>query len=71
MERLDVGLDRLLGINRRAVAAAFQKGHPRHHRIAIQRFDRKNRRLLHAAVDQKLVLVRIDVREAAVGDDEM
>jgi hypothetical protein len=37
----------------------------------MQRFDRKDRRLLHAAVDQKLVLVRIDVREAAAGDDEM
>src|SRR5580704_177203 len=32
----------------------------RHHRVAMQRFERKGHRLLHAAVDQKLVLVRIN-----------
>ncbi len=71
MQRLDVGLDRVLGIKRRAVAAAFEERHPRRHRIAKQRFHRESHRLLYTAVDQKLVLVRIDIRKTAARNDEM
>jgi hypothetical protein len=37
----------------------------------VQRFEREHHRLLDAAMDQQLVLVRVDVREAAAGDDEV
>ncbi len=71
MQRLDVRLDRLVGEQRRAVAAAFDEADARHHRIALEVLEREHQRLLHHAVDDELVLGRIDIRHAAVADGEM
>ena len=71
MQRLHAGLNRLLGKKRRAIAAAFNKSHARHHRVARQRIEREDQRLLHQAVDDQAMLVRVDVRRAAVNDREM
>ena len=71
MDRLHVGLDRLLGIKRRAVAAAFHESDARHHRVAMQRVERVFHRLLDQAMDDEAVLVRVDVGFAAAGNDEV
>ncbi len=71
MQRLHVGLDRLVGEQRRAVAAAFDEADARHHRIALERVEREHQRLLDHAVDDQPVLGRIDVGHAAMADGEM
>ena len=71
MQRLQVRLDRLAGKERRAVAAALDEGHARHHRIARKRVEREGEGPLHQAVDHQAVFVRVDVRGAGVHDGEM
>ena len=44
MNRLHVGVHRLLRDQRRAVAAAFDERHARHHRIAAERVEREDQR---------------------------
>ena len=61
MDRLHVGLHRILVEQRRAVAAAFDEVDARHHRIAREGIEREDQRLLHQAMDHQAVLVRVDV----------
>ena len=71
MQRLHVCLQRLRREQRPAVAAAFEKGHPRRHRIPGERVEGENQRPLDQPMDHKPMLIRIDVRSAAPGHDEM
>jgi hypothetical protein len=66
VQRLHGGLERLVGKERRAVAAALDKSHARDERIAFQRIERVDERLPYQAVDQQAMLVRIDIRIAGV-----
>ena len=64
-------LRRLLLVEQLAVAAAFDEGNARHHRIARQGLEREDQRALNQAVDQQPMRVRIDVGNAAVMALEM
>jgi hypothetical protein len=71
MERLHAGLDRFVGEQRRTVAAAFQKSDARNHPITRQRLEIEHQRLLDHAVNEKLVLRRIDIGNAGMRDGEV
>ena len=71
VQRLHVGLDRFVGEQRRAVAAAFDEADARHHRIALERVEGEHQRLLDHAVDDELVLGGVDVGHAAMADGEV
>ncbi len=71
VQRLHARLDGLRGKQRRAVAAAFDERHARHHRIAPDRVEAEREGPLHQAVDHEAVPVRVDIRRARVHDGEM
>ena len=71
MDRLHVGLDRVLVEQRRAVAAAFDEVDARHLGIACERFEVEDERLLDEAMDRQSMLGRIDVGKSGAGDHEM
>ena len=57
---------RLRRVERGAVAAAFDEGDARLHRVARQRLEREHERPLHQAMDDQPVLIGIDVGNAGV-----
>ena len=71
MKRLHVGVERFFRGQQRAVAAAFDEGHARDHRIAREGIERKHERPADEAVDHEAVLVGIDVGIARVRNDEV
>ncbi len=72
VQHLRARLHRLVGKHRRAVAAAFEEGDACRHRIARERIEREDERLLDEPVDDETVLVGIDVgRAAMVADGEV
>jgi len=71
VQRLHVGLDRLLGIERRAVAAAFQERNARYHGITMQGIERVDHRLFDQPMDHEPMLVRVDLGFAASRNHEM
>ena len=64
-------LHRLVGEQGRGIAAAFHEGRARHHRVAQQLLQREGERLLDHAVDDELVLRRIDIGNAVVQNGEV
>ena len=64
-------LQRLLGEHRRRIAGAFDERHAGDQRVARQRLQREFERLAHLAVNDELVLGRVDVRNAAMIDGEV
>ena len=71
MQRLRVRLHRLVGEHRCRIAAALDERHARDQRIARELFEREHQRLLDHAVDDKLVLLGIDIRQAGMIDREV
>ena len=71
MQRLYIALDRLLRVERRAVAAAFHEGDARHHWITMQSIDRVDHRLAHQPMDQEPMLVRVDLGFTATSNYKM
>src|SRR5262249_61963860 len=66
-----IALDRLLRVERRAVAAAFHEGDARHHWITMQSIDRVDHRLAHQPMDQESMLVRVDLSFTATSNYKM
>src|SRR5215472_2985472 len=71
MQCLHAACDRILLVEGPAVAAAFDKGDTRDHRIAGEGFERKDERAFDEAVDQQPMRVGIDLGCAAVVTLEM
>ena len=71
VDRLHVGLNWVLGEQRRAVASAFDKADARHHRIAREGIERKDQGLLNETMDHQAVLVGVDVGKPTAGDHEV
>src|SRR5215471_18930620 len=71
MQRLYVCLQGLGRKQWRAVAAAFEKGHSRHHRISCECVEREHQRPLHQTMDHEPMLAWIAVRNATIDDYEM
>ena len=69
--RLHVGVDWFLRGQERAVAAALDERHARHHRIAHERIEREDERPAHEPVNHETVPVGIDVGVARVRNDEV
>src|ERR1700687_2189550 len=67
----DAAVDRPLGIKREPVAAAFDEGDARLHRVARERLQRENERAFHEAMDQEAMRIWIDVGDAAMAALEM
>jgi hypothetical protein len=59
-------LDRLRGVQRGAVAGTFDEVDPRNQRIPRQRRQIERERLPHQTMNQQSMLLRQDVRDAAV-----
>jgi len=70
VQRLRGDLQRRVGEHRRRVAAALDEMHARHHRVTRERVDCVDQRLLDEAMDDQLVLRRVDVGQARVTDRE-
>src|SRR5256886_7337752 len=68
VQLLRARLDRLFGKEWRAVAAAFDKRHARHHRVTPERIEREDQRPLDETVNYEAVLTRGDVRVAGAGE---
>ena len=71
MQRLHVGRNRLLGVERRTVTTAFHERDARYHRVAMQIIERIDHRLLHQSVDHQAMLVGVDFGFAATSNHEM
>jgi hypothetical protein len=71
VDRLHVSLDRVLIVERRAVAAAFDKVDTRHFRIARKRVEREHQRLPDKAVNRQPMFRRIDIRNAGARHHEV
>src|SRR5215472_19033231 len=71
MQCLHAACDRILLVEGPAVAAAFDKGDTRDHRVAGEGFEGKDERAFDEAVDKQPMPVGIDVGDAAVVALEM
>src|SRR5262249_22973615 len=71
VQRLYIALDRLLRVERRAVAAAFHEGDARHHWITMQSIDRVDHRLAHRPRDQDALLGGVVLVSTATSNYKM
>src|SRR5262249_25953273 len=71
VQLLNIALHRLLRVQRRAVAAAFNECLARLHRIARERIHCEDERALDHAVDQQAMAVRVDIGHPVVAALEM
>ena len=71
VQSLNAGLNRLVGKHRRAVAAAFDEGHTRDHRITRKGIQREHQGLFDEAVDDQTMFVRIDIGIAGMRNHKM